>query len=275
MTTAGQSQSGTVFLFYNWSMQNAFLLLARAPRMYGAFHILFVLGAFLLSFFLGYQSRSIREKTRERMLFGIALGMVCAEVLKQLVLTFQIGQGKYDWYHFPFQLCSLPMYLGISLPFFSDRGKKTIEAFLLCFGFFAAGCAYLYPQDMLSRNLFLLLHSFTYHACMILLACLCFYGERLSWKDFGHACIVFLASSGIAEVLNVLVHAAGYDMNMFYIQPYTPTTQPVFHEIAVSCGIPFEILLYLSLILLSNTGIFALYRLFRSHSICKGDHHAK
>ena len=48
--------------------------------------------------------------------------------------------------------------------------------------------------------------------------------------------------------------------NMFYITPYYPSTQPVLSDIAVRCGIPVEILIYLCLIILTSYIIFLMER---------------
>lgn len=42
-------------------------------------------------------------------LCGIILAF--GELYKQLFLYVIVNHGKYDWWYFPFQLCSTPMYL--------------------------------------------------------------------------------------------------------------------------------------------------------------------
>ena len=46
--------------------------------------------------------------------------------------------------------------------------------------------------------------------------------------------------------------------NMFNITPYHPTTQPIFHQIAVSLGILPEIIIYLGMIVLGSWGLYRL-----------------
>ena len=66
----------------------------------------------------------------------------------------------------------------------------------------------------------------------------------------------------IAEIINVASHLIFNDIyvepNMFYISFSYPTTQPVFHEIAVHFGIVTEIVVYLSVISLFS---YLFYRL--------------
>ena len=58
--------------------------------------------------------------------------------------------------------------------------------------------------------------------------------------------------AGVAVIINTVSHIIFNNIyvepNMFYITFSYPTTQPVFHEIAVRCGIFTEIVIYLSLI---------------------------
>ena len=69
--------------------------------------------------------------------------------------------------------------------------------------------------------------------------------------------------------LKVIINIISYHLidnlqhvsNMFNITPYYPSTQPVFHEIAVTVGIIPEILLYLLLIAAVSFGIFRLERI--------------
>ena len=47
----------------------------------------------------------------EKVLFFIGIFLLTSEILKQLLLTFVMNNGHYNLWYFPFQLCSLPMYL--------------------------------------------------------------------------------------------------------------------------------------------------------------------
>ena len=66
--------------------------------------------------------RSVRLWNR----FFFVTGMILlgSEAGKQLFLTFSVGKGHYLWWYFPFQLCSIPMYLLPLLPFL--KGEKQV-----------------------------------------------------------------------------------------------------------------------------------------------------
>ena len=47
-------------------------------------------------------------------LWGII--MLVSEIWKQYTLTFVLGQGHYNLWYLPFQLCSIPMYVCLLIP---------------------------------------------------------------------------------------------------------------------------------------------------------------
>ena len=67
--------------------------------------------------------------------FICGLFMLSGEIWKQLTLTFILGGGQYNWWHFPFQLCSIPMYILLIYPWLHQTAlKQTLLAFLMCYG---------------------------------------------------------------------------------------------------------------------------------------------
>ena len=71
--------------------------------------------------------------------------------------------------------------------------------------------------------------------------------------------------SAVAEVINVVSYnlfpERGRASNMFNITPYWPSTQPVFHDIAVKLGVIPEIIIYTAVIALASWGLFLLVNL--------------
>lgn len=57
--------------------------------------------------------------------FTCGILMAASEIWKQLTLTFLINHGAYDWWYFPFQLCSIPMYICLILPVISKPKIST------------------------------------------------------------------------------------------------------------------------------------------------------
>ena len=54
--------------------------------------------------------------------------MLISEIWKQYCLTYIMNEGTYNWWYFPFQLCSIPMYVCLLLPFlFTPSDIKRIK----------------------------------------------------------------------------------------------------------------------------------------------------
>lgn len=215
------------------------------PKPYGSFHIIFALSGIVLAAILAWRLRG-RSKTQFRLiLFLCGLILAVSELYKQLFLYFVAGAGHYDWWYFPFQLCSLPMYLCLLLPLF--RGKAIghifctfMQDFALLGGIMALG----EPSGLLHPYWTLTVHGLSWHVILIFISLLISFSgnggrtilEYLQMLPmFGVFCI-------IATVINTLTKGAA---DMFYISPYYPVTQIVFDKISFQYGIGTGIMVYL------------------------------
>ena len=89
------------------------------------------------------------------------------------------------------------------------------------------------------------LHGFLWHFILLFLGLLsCMSGiaghER---RDYMNILPFFFLCCVIACVINIAVGPTA-DADMFYISPFHPSSQPVFHEIACTAGIFWGNLLY-------------------------------
>lgn len=94
--------------------------------------------------------RNIRGLERlERFLFCTGLFMGASEIWKQWTLTFVLGGGHYNWWYFPFQLCSVPMYLLLLFPVFhASHVKRIFCTFLMDIGLLSGIGAFLDTSGM-------------------------------------------------------------------------------------------------------------------------------
>ena len=81
------------------------------PKAYGAFHLVFMIGGLFLCVLFAFLLRKASDKANKIIIFSCGAFLAVCEVYKQLFYTFYIGEGSYQWWIFPFQLCSVPMYL--------------------------------------------------------------------------------------------------------------------------------------------------------------------
>ena len=80
--------------------------------------------------------------------------LLTSEILKQLLLTFVMNNGHYNLWYFPFQLCSLPMYLLVLYPFFhTEPARNTILGFLSTYNLLGGIAAFFrYQWNALSAS---------------------------------------------------------------------------------------------------------------------------
>lgn len=228
------------------------------PLPWSVFHLVFLLlgsfGSIALARFL-YPPRALREalplRQRDcpdpgRLLLLCGVCLAAGEIYKQLFLYLIVNEGSYDWWYFPFQLCSTPMYLCLIFPFL-PRGKvrDAVSVYLQSFGFLGGIMALLEPSGLMHPYWTLTLHGLLWHIMLIFIACCCTASGLTSQKSSGilPALPLFFLFCLMAMAVNIFT---GGRADMFYISPYYPVTQVVFHEISIAAGIGPGIALYLA-----------------------------
>ncbi len=239
--------------------------------LYSAFHIIAVLASvtpaviaarFTARFVLQDPNPNDRRSdvdagSRKRRLDMILLltGMLLAmlETFKQIYLYFSSGNASYDWWYFPFQLCSVPMYLCALLPFMRPRLRSTILTFMGGYTFVSAAAALVYPEDILGAAPVMIAHGFIWHAILLFISLLIFMTGTADASAAGlaRAVLLFAALSIIAVIINIAVEpvmqagsAAHSYAAMFYLNPYHISPQPIISSIQKAAGIPAGLLIY-------------------------------
>ncbi|MBQ1817119.1 MAG: YwaF family protein [Clostridia bacterium] len=234
----------------------------QIPPAFGAVHIAILAAVAAACTALWFVFKRTSDKKLIRLLFILGASMILAEAWKQWFTVKYVFGGTYSAWFFPWQLCSMAMYCSAAVPFLRGRARETALVFLASFTLIAAAAALVFPGDMLRPQIMLFCHSFLYHGVMavesIAAMRLLMRGKK---PAFLPAAGLFLAMAAVAEAINVAFHALLGDIsrepNMFNITPYYPTTQPVFHEIAVKLGVIPEIIIYLAVIILVSFGVYA------------------
>lgn len=209
------------------------------------------------------------NKHSDKRIFYLVCGLLMAvsEFWKQYTLTFTLGHGHYNWWYFPFQLCSIPMYLCLLIPWIrSDRLLRTCLTFLADFGLLCGIFAFFDTSGMQYKLLPLTIHSYLWHILLILIGLYTGFSgmdhsrfpsrHRLRFSDHpytpdfsfrGYLCSseFYLFCCLIATGCNYLFHPFG-KINMFYISPHYWMNQIVFRNITHSFGNPAGILSYIA-----------------------------
>ena len=187
----------------------------------------------------------------ERFLFYAGILLTASEIWKQWTLTFVLGNGIYNWWYFPFQLCSVPMYLLLLLPFFhASHIKHIFFTFLMDFSLLSGIGAFLDTSGMHYPRFSLTCHSYLWHILLIGIGIFCGFSGHAdyTWSGFRSSSLLFLLLCGIATVINLVVGRTQM-IDMFYISPYYPMSQVIISDLTGSFPNLIRILCYLAAIL--------------------------
>ncbi len=206
----------------------------QPPAPYGLFHIGVAAGGVLLAFVLAWLLRKTSAKTCKWLIFGIGVFLVVIELYKQLFHFYVVQPARYDWWYFPFQLCSIPLYLCMFVSFLRPGAVKTAcYHFLGSYTLMSGMIVFVDPPGLLHGYWTLTLHAFVWHILLVFVgAYLAFTGNAsTSFKGFRHATYLYLGLCIVALTLNSLLYdRAGGNINMFYLGPMH-SLQIVFRDI--------------------------------------------
>jgi len=152
--------------------------------------------------------------------FGVFL--LISEIVKQCLLTYVLGY--YSWSDFPWQLCSIPMYICLAYPGLKKR-RDTADAFVMCFGFIGAVAAFVLPKSSFYPYLILTIQSLAWHGILLMLSLFLMMGssKSRSVRSFRGVAIWYLIAAAIALAIDFLtMKISDGDSNLFFIGPNDP-----------------------------------------------------
>jgi hypothetical protein len=189
--------------------------------------------------------------------------MTISEIWKQWYLTFRLNNGIYQWWFFPFQLCSIAMYVLIALFWVKKQTLRTaLLTFLMCFSLLGGIAVFADTSGLHYPTLCLTLHSFIWHITLIIVGltagaeCIREHKNKIfTHRDFWNSTLIYLICCIIAAFMNYFFDTFG-DINMFYINPDYIMSQIGFYSLVKYWGNNVVILLY---ILATICGAFILF----------------
>ena len=239
------------------SLQNLYTFLfstCETPKSFGTYHIcalIFLVFATVVAVAL---LKNVPEKTFRRFVFVLWLILVFGEIYRQLNFSLKLVDGafvwSYQWYIFPFQLCSSPLYAFPVIALIKDgKVRDAFLSFLSLWSFFGGLAVMIYPGDVFCSSLGINIQTMVHHSTQVLVGVLIAVRnyKKMNAKYFLHGLVVYLFFLGIAMGINVggqnYLDANGIEgvINMFYISPYHRCTLPILSDIhaATSWGVLF------------------------------------
>lgn len=193
--------------------------------------------------------------------------MASSEAWKQWYLTFRVNNGIYEWWYFPFQLCSIAMYILLIFPWVKHTQLRlSFLSFLMNYSLLG-GIAVFADTSGLHYSAFILtLHSYLWHILLILIgivagaACIKeAQSHELSSRHLWDGTCIYLVCCVIASVLNRLFESRG-DINMFYINPDYGMVQVGFSALVPYIGNGGAIITYIMGTILGANILFLIWK---------------
>lgn len=245
------------------------------PPAYGSYHLISIILTVVLAVALSLLYKKIGEKNVRWVILTVSVIAILLEVYKQITYTFSVENGEivsdYQWYAFPFQFCSVPMYAGVLAGLTKGKLHDCLCAFLASYAIFAGLCVMIYPGDVFSTVAGVNFQTMYCHGSMITLGVflLAVGYVKNAHKTILRAMPVFAVAVGLAVIMNEVVYrtniAEGETFNMFFVSPHFEGTLPVYSTIQQIVPYPWCLILYILafsiaayVILLAATGIRAL-----------------
>ena len=256
----------------------------ETPVSFGWFHLLWLALTFLVLIpLLRFPKRQEDAHIRRVVLFT-ALTVILLEIYKQINYSFSYEDGiafDYQWYAFPFQFCSTPMYIGL-LAGLTKKGKvhESLCAYLATYALFAGLAVMIYPNDVFIETIGINIQTMICHGSMITIAIYLFATGyvKLEHKTVLKAMPVFAVTVGMAAVMNEIAYQVGLleteTFNMFFISPHCDPSLLIYSDVQKVVPFPWSLVIYILgftaaayLVLLIAMGIGALIKKLRPAAV--------
>ena len=241
----------------------------ETPHSYGWFHILWIILTICSIVFLYKKKVVDKEKQLKKVLLIYGVIALVLEIIKQIMWSFnydsitKLVTWDYEWYSFPFQLCTTPIYVTLLCAFLKKGKLRTsllsYVAFITILGSIAT---IIIPDSCFVSDILINIHTMWLHCGSLVVSVYLLLTKevKINIRNLINAIIVCLTFIGIAEILNIIIYNSGIlngeTFNMFYISPYFISTLPIFNIIQEK--VPY-ILFLITYICILTTGSFIIY----------------
>ena len=192
---------------------------------YGLFHCIFFALTIVAMVFAVIYTLKKGEKNLYFLYVLSSVLMWVGELYKQFCYSFKTGTFHYEWYFFPWQFCSTPLYTFLFCAI-AKKGKlyDAVSAYNATYSLFAGTCVMLYPSTLVN-NYGISFQSLLHHALMMItgVSALVSYAEKFSVKLFFESFLVYCILFVIAIILNFAIPAiTGQKVNMYFVSKTFP-----------------------------------------------------
>lgn len=210
------------------------------PTIYSWFHIMWLIIVIAFVALVVLKCKNISDKTFRIIILSTAIGLIAFEIYKQLNFSYDpsIDTWDYQWYAFPFQFCSSPMYVLLLAGIIKDgKFRDYLCSFMATFGLFAGIAVMLYPATVFIKTIGINIQTMVHHGSMVVIGVLMYVSGRakIEHKTVLKGAAVFGVIVVMALIMNTLFYyfGDGSTFNMLFIGPF-----------AESCTLPLVEIFY-------------------------------
>lgn len=251
--------------------------------------IIGLISIILISILVRYLDKKKNTKVINFLIFAYGLAFLGLEIYHEINRYFALGH--YDWSSFPFQFCSIPIYMCPILPFIKNEKVKNacfyyLGTFCLVSGIFPL----LFGQGQLCRwpNPWDTVRSFIWHILIVHIAIISIVHVKIgsnikqNYKPLIGAILLFISFTVVAQLINVTLHYTGginYSTidgaplkevgntrlddpdiaSCFYISPFFVSNMPVYYSIYKAAGWIVNYIAYLFSFSLMSVILYFVY----------------
>lgn len=231
------------------------------PPAYGTVHILLIVVGLTLCISLAWLCRKFDERKNKILLLTFSGILIASEIFKQLFLYFVLCNNSICWGEFPFQMCSLPMYLcPIAVLSKNKRVQKMCYGYMMCFNLLGGFAGVFEPSGVFLDQVALTIHAVAWHYSLVFLSFYLLFSHRTgtTTEDYKDIVKLFVATCFIAFVINTLVGiTVGDKINLFFVGP-NPANIIVFDTISEKFGWVASTAIYIPICCIAAGLIFCL-----------------
>jgi hypothetical protein len=213
----------------------------NAALTYSPFHISWLILMVLGCVYVSYRALTIDRVDDKRYFGGIfsrsdytifkaGVLLLTIEIYKQIVTLHAFT--NYNWEGFPYQFCSVPIYVLLLLPFIKEGKVKDALYYFLGIFALSAGLGVMFViGNVYSDSVAMCVHTMIWHGTMVIIGiyAVVYKNMGLKIKEYLSGITVLLILVLFAQVLNNLFHFIDPDkvgpgrVDLFYISPYLRT----------------------------------------------------
>ena len=246
------------------------------PAGWGWFHIMWLCFIVIAIYLLYRQKNNFNEKQLKTVIGTYSFVALTFETLKQITWSFdwdfvnQVAIWDYQWYSFPFQLCSTPIYVAVICFFLKKSNLRTTLLSYMAFTTILGSIATIFLPDSCFTTVILTnIHTSWLHFGSFVISVYLIMTEevKLTTENLKKGLKAFVFFVGIAMAMNLIVYNSGVlngeEFNMFYISPYFESELPVFNTIQKSVPYPIFLFTYVFALSLGSGIIFTIAKILK------------